>query len=216
MRVLFNSNFIAVGLHACIHAFIIGTALLLCLGWYTRRRTGVCICRLCLVHLKCINMTTQHSNGIWRAQFRRLPNISPPELPDFTLEDKQRDGVAAGYPLHLCHLVEYYWATALPDTLLCREYVDWFVSECPCFPYFPYGVCLMNHLNFSQKWGADVEVAVELSIQSEGSPPLLWTLNSFIEGYDAQTGTFFEPHGEDEAFSVIAAGTWSPSGPPEA
>ena len=57
-----------------------------------------------------------------------------------------------------------------------------------------------------------MEEAVKLSIQSQGCPPLLWTLSSFIEGYDVQTDTFFEPHEPDAAFSVIAAGTWTPSG----
>ena len=57
-----------------------------------------------------------------------------------------------------------------------------------------------------------MEEAVKLYIQSEGRPPLLWTLASFVEAYGTQTGAFFAPHEPDAAFSVIAAGTWTPSG----
>ena len=156
-------------------------------------------------------MTTQPHNGISKVPFQCAPNSSPPELPEVTLAKKQHDGVAAGYPLHLCHLVQYYWATALPDTPLCREYVDWFLRG-PCVPY---GICLMKSQDFSQKWGQGMDAAVELAIQSEGCPPLLWTLTSFIENYNVQIGAFFEPK-PNATFDVIAAGTWAPSQPPEA
>jgi hypothetical protein len=92
-------------------------------------------------------------------------------------------------------LVEYAWATSLPETDICREYVEWFVRECPCFQY---GIMLMNPIKFAEMWGPNMGAAVELTIQSKGCPPLLWSLTTFIEGYDAQTDTFFDTGAYDD------------------
>ena len=144
-------------------------------------------------------MTTPHNTGTNTVAFRRTPNTAPPEMPDFTLADKERDGLAAGYPLHLCHMLEYAWAMAMPDSALCREYVNWFIQECPCYQY---GLMTMNSEDFAKMWGPNMTAAIELTIRTKGHPPILWHMVSFINGYDAGTGTFFDVP-DDHDISVL-------------
>ena len=60
-----------------------------------------------------------------------------------------------------------------------------------------------------------MEAARELTVQAKACPPLLWSLTSFIEGYDAQTDTLFETGGNED-FSLINAVTRTGSPPPGA
>ena len=77
----------------------------------------------------------------------------------------------------------------------------------------------MTRENFAKQWGPNMHTAVELTILSKGCPPLLWSLTCFIEGYDAQTDSFFDPHEEDEDWTAVAAhtrATFSGTLPPDA
>lgn len=144
--------------------------------------------------------------------FKRTPNVSPPVMPSFTFNERRRDGEMAGYPGHLCHLIEYAWATTLPETAICRKYVEWFVQECPCFSY---GIMLMTPENFAKQWGPNMQTSVELTILSKGCPPLLWSLTCWIDGYDTQTDSFFDPHEDETAGAEHTRTTLSGSLPPD-
>ena len=110
-----------------------------------------------------------------------------PPLPEITLEDKQRDGVAAGYPKHLCHLLEYEMILALPDIEASKSYLEWYTKS---REQVPIGIMLVDCHTFENTWGMGKAALVDDLLTRFGRPPGHWYLVWLIRGYDKATGIF--------------------------
>ena len=108
-----------------------------------------------------------------------LPKVKMIEY-DITLAKKQSDGMALGYPIHLCHLMEYHYAIAIPDTPTGRAYHEWTIgrkSKCKFM--------LLNLVTFANHWGPAKAADIDFQINSTGAPPALWYIFGNIPGYSA-------------------------------
>ena len=118
------------------------------------------------------------------ASFYAWPNFEDvPPMPVQLLGRKQIDGVKGNYPRHLCHLLEYEYIIALPDTDSTRAYLEWYSSTSNSLPV---GIMLMDGKDFELTWEASV-TQIETELESTGKPPVNWYLVSYIRGFDKST-----------------------------
>ena len=116
-----------------------------------------------------------HQKG---APFCHTPDVEVPDFPQVTIDQLQDQAALLGHARNKAHMVKYDWSTVLPDTPMCRNYVSWFTSRCPCLQY---GIILMNMDSFLQNWSVELVLDIEHDIFDCGRPPLVWNLITYID-----------------------------------
>jgi len=120
----------------------------------------------------------------------KWPNLARlPPIPETDITRKQTDGAKAGYPRHLCHLLEYEICIVLPDTEATRLYVEWYSA---CTNSHPIGVMLMPYDEFVTTWGSRRAAKVDAMLHKEGRPSVTWYLIYFIRGFNLATGLWHD------------------------
>ena len=122
--------------------------------------------------------------------FRWPCTTNMPPMPLADLSRKEVDGMKAGYPKHLCHLLEYEYILAIPDSPLSRQYLEWYTTSSH---ELPIGILLMPYEDSVKVWGLDKTDEADASLLAYGFPPRRPYLIWFIRGFDLSTGSWEDP-----------------------
>ena len=116
--------------------------------------------------------------GATGADFRVANDWVTPVMRPIDFQTRTLQAQQLGHPVHMAHLVVYQFSATLPDTTICRKYVQWYTSRCPCKNY---GMMLMHEDTFISNWGIQTLLQLEHAIYEEGSPFPVWHLIAYMD-----------------------------------